>query len=596
MTTDRLRALLNTPGVADGQLFSDATTYEKREFLKLAKEAADRSCEGLKLYRPLPFQEAYHKCRAKELLLSKGNRSGGSCAGFAEDARAVTNQDPYGKYPARDGTCVCLGYGEKHIGRVIHKFLFRAGAFQIIRDLETREWRVYKPWPKDQGGDLERASEAKPAPPFIPPRFIEELTWDKRGDRVFSVARLTTGWEIYALNSAGDPSQAQGFDVHLYHIDEDTANTGWYEEAVGRTAIPQGLIRWTALPHARNDDILNMSQRAERDAVECPDNPTTVLLRASMFDNPYYPEESKKANIKIWSAEGDEVVRKRVYGEMVLDSVLMYPTFSRYLHNAMSDTGAPTIAQKAWQEANGSPPLDWCLDMVVDPGHTVCAVSFWATPPPEINGVKVPETHIMYDELYILRCDAEQFANAVEQKVRGRDFQRFIIDAHGGRLREIGTGIMPQRQYETQLLKRNIACVETGSYFIAGSDDVTGREMKLRDWLSIKPDGHTIFLVNSERCPNFVREIERFNKRTIQQHGRRIVLDEGSRRGNTHAVETAEYACAHGLEYVAPPVRRKVNSWVASVLKSRKQRELQRRAKSGMFQSRPGITLGPRGE
>jgi hypothetical protein len=512
-----------------------------------------------------------------------------SLSGFAEDARACTRKDPYGKYPDT-GTCVCLGFGEKHIGRVIHKFLFRAGAFSIIRDLVTREWRVFKPWAVDMGGDAGREKEAKPAPPLIPPRFIEDggMVWDSRGDRVFSVCRLTTGWEIMALNSAGDPSQAQGFDVDLYHIDEDTANIGWYEEAVGRTAITKGKIRWTALPHSKNDDILNMVQRAEDEA--STEHPMTVCIRASMFDNPYYPQESRDANLKIWAAQGEDVLRKRAYGELVLDSLMVYPTFSKYLHTTLSEDLEKDHAVRQALHANGGdPPAGWCLDMVVDPGHAVCAVVFFCTPPPSMG-----DFHIAYDELYLTKCDADTFGTEVAKKAQGRQFERFIIDAHGGRLTSSGSGISPQRQYEMQLQARGIKCNLTGCYFTNGSDDIKGREGCLREWLRIQDAGLPKFLVATQRCVNLVREIVRFKKKQQKIGSQLVTIDEANRRANTHATECVEYAAAHGLEYVKPNENVVTNTWVRRVLRDREMRERQRRTTSPSAGQRT-ISLAPRG-
>ena len=86
---------------------------------------------------------------------------------------------------------------------------------------------------------------------------------------------------------------------------------------------------------------------------------------------------------------------------------------------------------------------------------------------------------IAYDELYLQQCTAEKFGAAVAHKVGGDTFQSFIIDAHGGRIREIGSGVLPRRQYSLQLEKHGVKSVETGSNFRSGSDDIAGREMKL---------------------------------------------------------------------------------------------------------------------
>ena len=89
MTTERLRKLLNEgPSALPLQDLLGASQFEKAEFVKVAKEIASRSCEALRLYEPLPFQERFHACTAKECIIVKGNRAGGSLAGFAEDGPA----------------------------------------------------------------------------------------------------------------------------------------------------------------------------------------------------------------------------------------------------------------------------------------------------------------------------------------------------------------------------------------------------------------------------------------------------------------------------------------------------------------------------
>jgi len=520
-----------------------------------------------------------------------------SIAGFAEDARAATAQDPFKKYPERDGVVLCLGYGEKHVGRVIHKLLFRAGSFRIIRDRATGEWRVYRAWPKDEivlghPGDEDREAEAKPAPPMIPPRMIDGFSWEKKSEHVFSIARLTTGWEIHACNSAGDPSQAQGFDVNLYHIDEDTATPGWYEEAIGRTAIPKGLIRWTALPHARNDDIMGMIARAEDEEQQgIPEKErTTICLRASVFDNPFYPAKSREANIKIWAAQGEDVLRKRIYGEVVQDTILMYPEFNKYVHCAQSDKENASSIQALLAESHGAPPDDWCIDMIVDPGHTVCAVLFVATPPPMMGDYKV-----CFDELYLRLCDAKMFGEAVERKAAQMYIQRFIIDMHGGMLREIGSGQTPVERYTDELKMRGISCVETGAYFIPGSDKIKSREEALREWLRVRRDGTPTLYVDHLRCPNTVRELSTFKKRRVRMGLQWIVSDDGDRRANTHTVECLEYAAAHGLQYVIPRAKPKAMSYAKRAIMARQARAAQRAARTS-GQSKSYITLGPTGE
>lgn len=521
---------------------------------KYILEVNDRCIEALNLYEPLPFQRAYHACNAKEVIIQKGNQTGGSLSTFVEVARAVTCQDPYKKYP-NAGVAVCLGYGEGHIGRVMYRYLFKWGAFKIIKDRITGEYRTFRPWSatkefEGKFGDEGREEEAEPAPPLIPKRFIEgKIAFKKRAENIFSLAKFTTGWELHAFNSQGEAEMAQGFQADLFVIDEDLATGGWYVEALGRTAFRKGKIRWNALPHNKTDDMVTMAQRA--DDQEGQPNPTTVKLKVTMYDNPYMPEESKIHNETAWRQAGEDVYRARALGEFTLDSIRMYPTFAKELHNVIHRLTGVEVAhaaegrqmrtkvQEVLTTTNGDPPLDWCKYMIFDPGHTIGGVLFYCIPPPSEFG----DFKIIYDELYIPRCTAKIWGESIEPKMKDKHFQDFIIDAHGARLTELGSGVLPRRQYELELEKRNIHCEVRGPRFINGSDDVKGREMAVRTWLEIRNSenplerGYPKLLVNVERCPNFCREMIYFKKKTVRIGGRDVTTDEGNRRSDTHLVE-----------------------------------------------------------
>lgn len=550
--------------------------------------------EALRLYEPLPFQEAYHACRHKACVLMKGTRVGGSLAGFVEDARAALECDPYDKYPKRNGgNIVCLGYGEPHVGRVIHRLLFRPGAFTIIQDETTKDWRVFRPWPREEErggryGDAGREKETMPAPPLIPARRIKgKIAWIKRAHYVFHRVDLDTGWSIYAANSAGDPKQVQGFDVNLYHIDEDLATAGWYLEATSRTQLVDGLLRWTALPHGENDDLLSLVKRAE-DEEGMPDKDrVAVVLRATMYDNPYMSDKAKRELEILWRSAGEDVYRQRALGLLSTESTKMYPTFNVRIH------GFKTQKSKACQlliSRNGQVPENWCRYMIVDPGHTICAVLFVAVPPPDLGD------HVFcYDECYIHQATAEMFGVTVQRKLATQAaFQAFIIDAHGGALRELGTGITPREQYSAQLAKRNIFSVETQSEFLSGCDHMEGRENAVRELLRIREDGTTRLIVDIDACPNLCREIEAFRKKSVTQAGRKVILNEGNRRSGTHLCDCIEYAAAHGCKYVQPPKSVIQKTWVERHLEEEKARKARYRVINGMTAENT-MTLGPRG-
>lgn len=565
------------------------TQYAENEYRNAVREQLAREREALRLYEPMPFQDAFHRCTASQAIIQKGNRAGGTSCGMVEVARAITGQDPYNKYPKENGRALVLGYGEKHVGRVFHRFLFRPGVFDIIRDEKTRKWRTYRPW---YASDVARANEKKPAPPLIPKRFIKSISWEKKAEHIFSMVSFINGWELHALNSAGDASQAQGFPVDLYAIDEDLATGGWLEEARGRiadgTTGQGGYLRWTALPHARNNELLSLLDFAEQE--EGKPDPAAVVFRASILDNRYLNQEKVEKVVAGWRSQGEDVYRKRVMGEIVMDSVLMYPTYNRRIHCAIRREGeVESEVQRIMRERQGEPPDNWTRYMVVDPGHTVCAVLFAAVPPPELGRQRV-----IYQEAYLRNATATDFGEALDAYARDKVFEKFIIDMHGASISSISDGVRPLERYTDELVKRNLKCEQFGTNFVAGCDRIGLREEALRNWLAIERDGQPTLIVVNERCPNLCMEMERFKKKTTRINGVDVPLDEGNRRANTHAVECCEYLAADGLEYVIPRSHAIQPAWVDVVLARDAKRESARRHVGALFGS-SHINLGPQG-
>jgi hypothetical protein len=393
--------------------------FAKQEARLDLEELAERAGESLRLYEPLPYQDEFHQCTAQQCLVQKGNRTGATLSLMVELARAVTGTDPYGKYPKENGKAAILVYGENHVGRVVYNGLFRSGHFQgfrLIKDAQTGKLRSYRPWTQEKGGDLERYAESVPHGPLIPKRYVAgRPAWVKRSERVFSVIRFTTGWELYAANSAGDPGQFQGLSINFYGIDEDLAMSGWYEEAQGRVTDVGGLIRWTALPHAKNDDMMALIDFAERE--KSKPKPAAVIIRASIFDNKFLDDEKRDSVVRGWKSMGEDVYRKRAHGELDILSSLMYPTFSRRVHDVMN---SPTLAEdqetliktggeipKDWTASRilaarmGEPPADWTRYVSIDPGYSILAIAFLAVPPPEL-GNQV----FLYDLCYLHEATA----------------------------------------------------------------------------------------------------------------------------------------------------------------------------------------------
>jgi len=558
--------------------------FSRKKALRVANEIAKRRIEALKLYRPQPTQDEFHKCTAPECMLQGGNRGGKSLAAFIEDARAVLGKDPYDKYPKRDGVLAVVGYKESHVGGVIYPYLCKAGAFKIIRDEETRLWRVYRPWVPQ---DLARKKEAKPAPPLIPPRMIEKIVWKDRGKNVFSSIYLKTGWEIKAFSSRSKPDQ--GYQADLIHIDEDVLDPRHYEEAAGRLIDRSGRLIWSALPHDDNDAIARFSERAETQAEEHARGaakPTSVVYRISMEANPYLPAEAKRAAVAGWKSMGDDVYRKRALGELITDSVLMYPMWNRGVHDI--DRYKDQLAEAGAYLKERKVPLNWCRRLAVDPGHDTGAAVLIATPP---SG----NWHLVYGEIYIRQCTAAKIAKALELATNNVWFQSFIIDAHGGNLTSLDTGIAPREAYEREMANLDVKCVESGSRFIPGCSVIAYREEVTRGMLSVGSSGSPTILVDFDACPNLDREMRRFRKK--KSNGQ--VTDTGNRRANTHAIECLEYTATYlndiSKPYIAPKGRRKKVTPGQRRVREFRKRVKQRQEAANPFGVSSTIILGPQG-
>ncbi len=474
------------------------------------------------------------------------HNSGKSLSTFIEDARAATGQDPYGKYPQEGGNLVVIGKNWMHVGLVIVPMLFRAGAFKIIRDPATNAWRAFDPTKDDP-------ALAKPAPPLIPPRLVKDMSWVLKNAGYLNKAELTNGWTIHCFSSEGEPPQ--GFQADLVHIDEDINNERWVGEMQARLADRKGRFVWSAMPHSKNDALLGLSERADKAEEEGIKDPIIKKFTFRFLDNAHIDTEEKRKNIERWSALGQEELRMRAEGEFTTESTLMYPSFNQSVHILPRD-----------ELPGGQVPPEWTRYVAIDPGHTVMATIFAAVPPDE-------KFLLIYDELYIRNCNAliwgEQFfAKAQEQLIRAA-----IIDMHGGTLRDLGSGRLPHEMYSDELKKRKYSFFIGGTSFIPGSDDIAARTAQVRQMLHIRGDGSTKLKILQGACPNLVREMKRYRKKTTTVNGQVYVTDEPQTRGEVHAVQTLEYLCAYEPKYHIPPRSVGPDPWWVGWLADRRRRQ-----------------------
>ena len=522
------------------------TQFQRDEIKSLQSEIRERKIEALRLYEPTALQALVHQSKASEVLVIGGNRSGKSLCSFVEDARAVTGQDPFNKYPKTDGILVVIGKDWRHIGMVAYPYLFKKGAFKIIKDEITKEWRAYRP-----STDEARRKESMPAPPLIPHRMVKKLSWVLKSANYIQKAELHNGWIIYFFSSEGDP--VQGYAADRVHCDEDLNNENWISECQARLVDKRGKFCWSAMPHSTNNALLTLKERADAELEQRKETPDIVQFKLRFLDNPHIDEKEKQKSIIRWSASGQDVLRMRAEGDFITDSILVYPTFDMRIHG-FNRADLPS----------GQIPGDWCRYAVIDPGHAVTAVLFAAVPPSE-------EYVLVYDQLYLRQCNAQIFGEKFAEKVKSQ-FRAFIIDSHGGRLRDIGSGRLPIEQYTEQLVKRQIRSEVTGSSFIAGCDDIMARCEATRNYLHIRPSGTPTIRILTESVPDLERELKRYRKKVNMVAGTSIVTDSPLTRGEVHLCQCLEYLCAYRPSYHRPAVIGEEEPWWVKFLADKRKR------------------------
>lgn len=518
-------------------------------------ELHGRRIEALRLYEPMPHQEEFHACMASERIVLGGNRGGKTLAVAVEAARAATGCDPYEKYPKEGGNLAIVGRNWPHIGLVVYPILMKAGAFRIIRDEQTGQWRSIR-----SGDDK---SKSKPAPPLIPPRMIKDTSWILKNAGYLNRVELTNGWTIWCFSSEGEPPQ--GYQADLIWIDEDVNNENFVGESQARLADRKGRFVWSAMPHSKNDALIGLCERADRAIEEGIENPIIKKFTFRFLDNDFIDREEKQKNIERWSALGVDELRMRSEGEFTTESTLMYPNFTPAVHMARRED-YPKI------------PEDWTRYVAIDPGHAVMASLFGAVPPDE-------SFVLIYDELYIRNCNALIWGEEFAKKCEGQSFYAFILDMHGGTLRDLGSGRLPCDLYTEELRKRKIRALATGHSFIPGSDDIPARTALVRQMMHIRGDGTVKLKILEGACPNLVREIKRYRKKTTTVNGQTYVTDTPYTRGDVHACQCLEYLCAYEPKYHKPPKNHGPDPWWVKWLEERKRR--QRDSESN------GVNLGP---
>jgi hypothetical protein len=308
------------------------------------------------------------------------------------------------------------------------------------------------------------------------------------------------------------------------------------------------------MPHSKSESLLGLSERADRAAELGEESASIRKFTLRFLDNAWIDAGEKAKMIERWAAQGEDVLRMRSEGEFVTDSIAVYPTFNMTVHG-YDRAALPNLRV----------PADWTRYAAIDPGHAVTAVLFGAVPP---DGSML----LVYDELYIRQCNARIFGERFEQACKGQDFHSFVIDMHGARLRDIGSGRQVVEQYMEELRLRGVRSFTTGTGFMAGCDDILSRTSAVRTALHIRPDGKTRLRVLRNACPNLERELRRYRNKIEYANGLSVVTDRPNTKGEVHACQCLEYLVASEPRYVTRQKKAEENpppQWMIDFLKRR---------------------------
>lgn len=544
------------------------------------EELDRRQRDAVRLYKPMPAQEEFHRCKSPVRIIRAGNRSGKTLAVTMEVARAARQMDPHKKYTKKRPLIIwMIVYSEDNIGRTLFRMLFKPGQFRMIRDLHTNNWRVYDP---SDPSDASRKGDSEPAPPFIPadeihggsvgmaPSECRGFTWIAKGSRIFKSVRLKNGTELRTFCSNSEPPMGDPVDIAV--IDEDLKqNKQMVSELMARIADEEGCIIWSVWPKSKNDALERLSRQAREE--EGKPDPDVTEFRMKFSGNQYISKRAKERTLRLWATQGENVLKSRDEGDFGLDDVLMYPEYDLDIHG-VPNMPDPKCIERGLYQGNvdwflrtRKIPADWTRFMWVDPGWGTTAVLFMAIPPPAVGDFVVA-----YDELYLHKKVYGFVAKEIARKIGDQQIYLFGIDNQHGRKHNQGTGKTEKQQLVEALKALNVRSVMTGHGFKKGSTDVTGRIGMVRSWLSLRADGTPKFRILRSKadptktyCPNMEFEFSAYRRRLHQDEAREDPVDK-----HNHIMATFEYfAHDRASRYVKPssnsaefdPVTAAVEKW-----------------------------------
>lgn len=531
-------------------------------------EMLRRETMALAMFQPLVTQLPFLTMPwVHEWWICGGNRSGKSLIAAVRFAAAALNyqlKDHMGN-PIFDPLCEpkkktlwCIGLGEEHIGQTLHRLLFEPGLFPIIQDERTGRMRAWNPFDE---ADKARKDERQESPPLIPPEEIDTRdgrpNYDNAGMNVWKHCPLKNGNHIWAFSSKKTVPK-MGDPVDAIWIDERIQFSSHYWEWKMRLADRNGYMWWAAFPGQKNPALASLDKRT-RDAQELaqaalaedlpPPKENVFKINLTFSDNPYIEEDGKAS---VLEGMPDEERKARDFGEFAEDHILMYPDFSKEIHGIPDDPRPHDRISYHVNSKNGfQPGPDWTRYLIIDPGHSYQAALVFAVPPPEATYDGIV---LLYDEVYVHRKSAKEFAFQIAQKLRNQYFEAFIIDGRAARQTYMGgaVGETIARRYQKAFEENGLTSRQTSSGFRYASPNIEAGCLAVNEWLAMRQDNPartpTLRFV-LQRTPKTVGEIMTYHK-TITDI---TTLDRPATGQMDHAMDCLRYAAADGLPYIPPP-------------------------------------------
>lgn len=368
------------------------------------------------------------------------------------------------------------------------KVLASPGAFRIIRDPVTKQFRSVRPW---DPYDAANKKLWRPSEPILPERLVKDVVWLNKGLGIPKKVVLHTGWEILVFSGESDPKA--GFSADVAWIDEEIQSELFVREIRQRLVDRNGKLYWTATPENSTPALYGLfthflSQPQPKEG-EIPD---IQAWRLSAVDHPHHSEEARRIQAIDMSAED---FRVKMLGEFRLGSAIVFPEWDW----AKLAVDSFTI------------PPNWTHYLSIDPGVNPCTVVFMAIPPdddPHLDKKHKGKAYV-YDELVVEQSSATKLAERLKEKLvhhGNPKFETFIIDHHGSRLTEAGSGQNAEDQYRKAFQEYRIESRSRGHGFMYGCDQPIVRINAVREWLKGADPKLRVF----KNCATLKHQMERY--------------------------------------------------------------------------------------